>query len=107
MQGIALGRCRKSDGMIFYCPHNKQLYTSTDYKLDEGRITPITFNLHYNGGIFVGLYNHPSSKTTTEPYPEGTSVSFPSTSPTDPNTTMTMRGTVISVPIHADSSQLP
>ncbi len=45
MQGITLGRCRKSDGMIFYCPHNKQLYKSSDYKLDEGRSTPNTFNL--------------------------------------------------------------
>jgi len=30
MQGIALGRCRKSDGMIFYSPHTKELYTSSD-----------------------------------------------------------------------------
>lgn len=45
MQGIALGHCRKSDGMIFYCPHNKQVYTSLDYKLDEGRHTPNTFNM--------------------------------------------------------------
>jgi hypothetical protein len=45
MQGITLGRCRKSDGMIFYCPHTKRLYTSSDYKLDEGRNTPNTFNL--------------------------------------------------------------
>jgi hypothetical protein len=25
--------------------HNKQLYTSSDYKLDKGRSTPNTFNL--------------------------------------------------------------
>ncbi len=106
MQGIALGRCRKSDGRIFYCPHNKQLYTSSDDKLDEGRNTPNTFNLRYNGGIFVGLYNHPSSTFATESYPKGTSVSFPSKCPTNPNTTITIRGAVISVPIHADSSQL-
>jgi hypothetical protein len=69
MQGIALSRCRKSDGMIFYCPHNKQLYTSSDYKLDKGRHTPNTFNLKYDGGIFVGLYNPSSSITSTEPFP--------------------------------------
>jgi hypothetical protein len=45
-QGIALGRCRKSDGMIFYSPHTKELYISSDYKLDEGRHTPNAFNLH-------------------------------------------------------------
>jgi hypothetical protein len=50
MQGIALGRCRKSDGMIFYCPHNKQVYTSSDYKLDEGRSTPTTLISDMMGG---------------------------------------------------------
>lgn len=53
MQGISLGHCRKSDGMIFFCPHNKQLYTSSDYKLYEGLNTPNTFNLWYDGGIFI------------------------------------------------------
>jgi hypothetical protein len=77
MQGIALGRCRKSDGTIFYFPHNKQLYTSSDYKLDEGRNTPNAFHLHYDGGIFMGLYNPQSTTTTIEPFPEGTPVSFP------------------------------
>ena len=66
MQGIALGRCRKSDGMIFYCPHNKQLYTSSDYKLDEGRHTPNTFNLRYDGGFFMGLYNHSSPTNSSK-----------------------------------------
>jgi hypothetical protein len=59
-KGIALGRCRKSDGMIFYCPRTRQLCVSSDYKLDEGRSTPTTFNLKYDGGIFLGLYNHHS-----------------------------------------------
>jgi len=34
MQGIALGCCRKSDGVSFYSPHSKKLYISSDYKLD-------------------------------------------------------------------------
>lgn len=106
MQGIALGRCRKSDGMIFYCPHNKQLYTSSDYKLDEGRHTPNTFNLQYDGGIFVGLYNHGSPNSSVEPFPEGTSVLFPLQSHCDQNQTIQMRGTVISVPIPSNHSQL-
>ncbi len=107
MQGIALGRCRKSDGMIFYCPHNKQIYTSSDYKLDEGRHTPNTFNLKYDGGIFVGLYNHSSPNNSIEPFPEGTSVSFPVKSPHDNTSTIRMRGTVISVPISSSNAQLP
>jgi hypothetical protein len=76
MQGIALGQCHKSDGMLFYSPHTKELYTS-DYKLDEGCNTPNTFYLQYDGGIFVGLYNCSSHATTHEPFPEGTLLHFP------------------------------
>jgi hypothetical protein len=107
MQGIALGCCRKSDGMIFFCPHTKQLYTSSDYKLDEGRNTPNTFNLHYDGGIFVGLYNHQAHNNSIEPFPEGTSISFPSKHPNNNMDSILMRGTVISVPINNTTSQLP
>ena len=70
MQGIAIGRCRKSYGLLFYCPHTKHTYSSSDYKLDEGRSTPNTFNLKYDGGIFVGLYDQNSCHTAVEPYPE-------------------------------------
>jgi hypothetical protein len=45
IQGIALGHCRKSDGMLFYCPCSQRIYSSSDYKLDEGRNTPNLFNL--------------------------------------------------------------
>jgi hypothetical protein len=107
MQGIALGCCCKSDGMIFYCPHNRQLYTSSDYKSDEGRNTPNTFNLHYDGGIFVGLYNHSTPTNLCEPFPEGTPVSFPIKSPHDGEHTIHMRGMVISVPISNSNAQLP
>jgi hypothetical protein len=85
--------------MILYCPQNKQLYTSSDYKLDEGGHTPNTFNLKYDGGIFVSLYNHSSPNNSIEPFSEGTSVSFAVRSPHDSNSTITMRGTIISVPI--------
>lgn len=80
IQGIALGPCHKSDGMIFSSPHSKELYVSSNYKLDEGHHTPMTFNPHYDGRIFIGLHNHNSS-TSFEPYPEGTSVSFTLPSP--------------------------
>ena len=26
MQGIAIGRCRKTDGLLFYSPHTKKIY---------------------------------------------------------------------------------
>jgi hypothetical protein len=48
MQGIALGRCKKTDRMIFYSPHSKESYISSDYKLDEGWHTPTAFNLQYD-----------------------------------------------------------
>jgi hypothetical protein len=56
--------------MLFLCPHNKQIYTSSDYKLDEGRNTPNTFDLKYDGGILIGLYNHQSPIGYTESFPE-------------------------------------
>ena len=106
MQGIAIGRCRKTDGLLFYSPHTKQIYTTGDYKLDEGRNTPQTFNLQYDGGIFLDLYDHNTMNTSIEPYPEGTPVVMQiqlgiSEKP------VTMRGSVISVPIPVSGSQLP
>jgi hypothetical protein len=106
MQGITLGRCHKSDGMIFYCPHTKRLYTSSNYKLDEGRNTPNTFNLRYDGGIFVGLYNRSSPTSSCEPFPEGTPVTFPLIT-SNKKDTIQMNGTVISIPIHSNGTQLP
>jgi hypothetical protein len=105
MQGITLGQCCKSDGMIFYCPHTKRLYTSSDYKLDEGRNTPNKFNLRYDGGIFVGLYNPSSPNSSCEPFPEGTSVLFPTKSSN--GTTIQMNGTIISIPLNIENTQLP
>jgi hypothetical protein len=105
MSGIAIGRCRKTDGLLFYCPHTKVIYSSGDFKLDEGRNTPNTFNLQYEGGIFVGMYDSASITTQAEPFPQGTSVVFPLE---DCNKNIIqMRGTVISVPVPSTPSQLP
>jgi hypothetical protein len=106
MAGIAVGHCRKSEGLLFYCPHNSQFYSSVDYKLDEGRSTPNTFNLQYDGGIFVGLYDHSPLSQGVEPYPEGTciSLSIPSLGSSD---IIAMRGSVISVPLLSTETQLP
>jgi hypothetical protein len=105
MQGIALGRCRKSDGMIFYSPHTKEIYTSSDYKLDEGHNMPNTFSLTYYGGIFVGLYNSTTPTKICKPFPEGILVAFPIQSRTT-NDIVRTRGIVISVPLPRTTSQL-
>ncbi len=104
MQGIAIGRCRKSDGMLFYCPHTREIYTSADYKLDEGASTATLFNLRYDGGIFVGLYNSGDKTQATEPYPEGTSIIWVTKIGSKK---VRMRGTVISVPLPSDDTALP
>ena len=105
MCGIVIGRDRKSDGLLFYCPHTKHIYTSGDYKLDEGRNTPNTFNLKYEGGIFVGLYDSSPNTPQVEPYPQGTSVVWPLKDIS--NKTVIIRGTVISVPLPLSDCQIP
>jgi len=100
MQGIAIGRSRLSDGMLFYSPITRKIYTSSDYKLDEGRSTPNLFNLHFDGGIFVGLYDH-GNRTTVEPFPEGTPVLWPTTLH---GKSVKMRGSVTSVPLPVDET---
>jgi hypothetical protein len=106
MQGITLGCCRKSECMIFYCPHHKQLYATSDFKLD-GHHTPNTYNPQYDVGIFAGLYSHGSPNRSVELYPEGTSLSFPLQSSHDQRKTIQMQGAVISDPIPNNNAQLP
>jgi hypothetical protein len=95
-QGIAIGRDRKSDGLLIYCPHSKKYFVSNSYKLDEGRSTATAFNLKYDGGIFIGLYDNSPISQGIEPYPEGTSVIVNN-----------VRGTVISTPGIAIDRQVP
>jgi Reverse transcriptase (RNA-dependent DNA polymerase) len=95
-QGIAIGRDRKSDGLLIYCPHSKKYFVSNSFKLDEGRSTATAFNLKYDGGIFIGLYDNSPISQGVEPYPEGTGVLVNN-----------VRGTVISVPSAAIDRQLP
>ena len=85
---------------MFYSPATRKIYTSSDYKLDEGRSTPNLFNLHYDGGIFVGLYD-PAIKTSVEPFPEGTPVLWPKILH---GKSVKMRGSVTSVPVPVDSA---
>jgi hypothetical protein len=76
------------------------------YKLDEGCSTPHTFNLSYDGGIFVGLYDHRPISAGVEPYPEGTPVVLSVLSPGSQDVVQ-MRGSVISVPLLTLGDQLP
>eukprot|EP00957_Ditylum_brightwellii_P004549 346127-Ditylum_brightwellii.AAC.1 len=60
-----------------YCPFNKEIYHTNNYRLDESGHTATAFNLQYDGGTFIGLYS--SDKKTSSPpdlYPPGTEVSF-------------------------------
>eukprot|EP00957_Ditylum_brightwellii_P156911 11942119-Ditylum_brightwellii.AAC.1 len=79
LQGITVSQSDDSNGMIFFCPFNKEVYTTSQYCLDESGHTAQDFNLHYDGGMFLSLYCS-SSKTTTpappEEFPPGTEVSF-------------------------------
>ena len=34
LSGIAMGRCCMTDVVLFYCPHTRHIYSSSDYKLD-------------------------------------------------------------------------
>jgi hypothetical protein len=104
LQGIAIGRCRQSDGLLFYCPHTREIYSSADYKLDEGLSTPNLFNLRYDGGIFVGLYNAKDKTQGHEPYPQGTPVVYGTTLH---GKKVKMRGSVISVPIPSADQGIP
>eukprot|EP00957_Ditylum_brightwellii_P190574 14507280-Ditylum_brightwellii.AAC.1 len=81
LQGIAIGHSDDSNGMMFFCSFNKEVYTTAQYHLDESGYTANDFNLIYNSGIFNGLYSSQSklkSKTSlpTEQYLPGTEVSF-------------------------------
>ena len=96
MQGIAIGWSQISDGLICYCPHSKKTYTAKDYTMDEGRSTANAFNLKYDGGIFVGLYDNGPASLGTELFPEGTRV-IVNGSP----------GRVVSVPRPAASRNIP
>ena len=87
LQGIAIGRSYKSDDLLVYSPFTKQFYVTGSYKLDEGQSTANMFNLKCDGGIFIGLYDNGEAAQGTEPFPQGTGVTWKG-----------VPGTAISVP---------
>ena len=43
MQAILLGRSEKADGYLLYSPSTRELYVSSDYKIDTGNCTATAF----------------------------------------------------------------
>ena len=101
MQGIVLGRSMHCDGIIIYAPITQQFYHTNDYKIDDSNNTATHFNLRYDGGIFIGLYDHSPDCSISEPFPPGTSIWYQR--PHKP----TIRGTILSVPIPTSQSTIP
>mmetsp|Transcript_14188 Transcript_14188/g.20773 ORF Transcript_14188/g.20773 Transcript_14188/m.20773 type:complete len:182 (-) Transcript_14188:926-1471(-) len=95
LQGIAVGRSNISDCMMMFCPFNQRVYHANKYRLDGSGHAATSFNLHYDGGMFIRLYSsdRKSSSSPPELYPPDTEVSFLRTDGVH------IRGSVISVPI--------
>eukprot|EP00957_Ditylum_brightwellii_P003961 301664-Ditylum_brightwellii.AAC.1 len=95
LQGIAVGRSLDLDCMMMFCPFNQRVYHTNNYCLDESGHTATSFNLHYDGGMFIGLYSLDKKLPSSPPelYPPGTEVSFLQSDG------VRIWGSVISVPI--------
>ena len=93
LQGIAVDYSHIANGMEIYNPTNKQLYTTTVFKLDEDNATRNHFNLHYHGSMFFGLYSSNSPRNYAEPFPPGTAIQFQKDSSKDP-----LQGFIVAVP---------
>ena len=96
LQGIAIGRSYKSDGLLVCSPFTKQFHVTGSYKLDEGQSTANMFNLKCDGGIFIGPCDNGEAAQGTEPFPQGTGVTWKG-----------VPGTVISVPQPSATCNLP
>lgn len=100
LAGIALGWSDVANGLQVYNPITKELYTTSIFKIDGHNATKSYFNLHYDGGMFSGLYSADSRQNIAEHYPIGTAVTIPSNAGSS-------KGYVLSVPhtptsIHTD-----
>jgi len=54
---ILIGSCARSDGLELYHPATKQYISSSDYALDTSRPSGPAFDLPYDGGVLIGLYD--------------------------------------------------
>ena len=101
LQGILLGRSGECDGYIIFSPATKQFYHAIDVKIDHGRNTSQHFNLRYDGGIYIGLYDSKTPSDSVESFPPGLSVWY------HPDDGPTIAGTITSSPIPIDSQTCP
>eukprot|EP00957_Ditylum_brightwellii_P185579 14128954-Ditylum_brightwellii.AAC.1 len=70
--------------------------------LDESRHTATSFNLKYNGGMFIGLYSaDKQSSSLPELYPLGTDIL------SCQSDDVRIRGSVIGIPIEEPSTKSP
>ena len=70
MAGIAIGRDKDSNAMLFYNPSTKQYYSPGDYQLDPARLPHSVFpEIEYDGGLFCTLLRDQSK--IPEPFPPG------------------------------------
>lgn len=76
LQAILVGRSHQADGYLLYSPYTREFYVSGDCKIDTGNHTATAFNLKYDGGMFLGIYDSSHIFNGTEPYPPGTTAIF-------------------------------
>ena len=74
LQGILLGWSGSCDGYLIFSPATKQFYHAIDVKIDGGHNTCQHFNLRYDGGIYIGLYNSCTPSDCIKLYPPRLSV---------------------------------
>ena len=101
MQPILLGRADKADGYLLYSPFTKEFYVSSDCKINSGTSTATMFNLKYDGGLFLGLYDSSDVANGVEPYPPGTSITYSSHDGKE------FAGTVTSAPLTGHDKDFP
>ncbi len=75
LPGVAIGRSAVTNAMMFWNPETSRIYTSTDYKLDEGRSSRSMFpDLIYDGGLELRLCQEGSHQSL--PFTIGSTVLF-------------------------------
>ena len=74
---ITIGWSDDCEGIILHFPHSKVIHHGViDYKMDDSRSLPSAFNLSYDCGVFLGLYNGSLSSPGLDLYPPGTQVLY-------------------------------
>ena len=74
IQGIVIGCSIHCDVLIIHTPVTQKFYHINNFKSVQSNNTATPFNLRYDGGIFIGLYDHSPDCTISEPYPSGSSI---------------------------------